>query len=71
MIAAEREYTASSMLFDGELSKANSLSQGLKTWATSNSHHRGPNVKQLSEEMQPLPKSSKSVLREGKKRKKD
>ena len=27
----------------------------------------GPNVKQLSEETQPLPKSSKTVLREGKK----
>ena len=29
----------------------------------------GPNVKQLSEETQPLPESSKSVLREGKKEK--
>ncbi len=41
MIAAEGEYTASSMVFDGELSEASSLSQGLKTWATSNSDHQG------------------------------
>lgn len=32
---------AGSTAFDGELSKADRLSQGLKTWAASSANHRG------------------------------